>query len=93
MINIKRFILFSFLTVLVFLSACSASTEELASEVQASMEAEFAGEGIEIQSFDLTHRGGNEYRGILKTREPHGEFTYTVEVIYDGRTFSWEVRQ
>ena len=93
MITPNRFLIVFVLSIIVFLSACSASTEELANEVQASMESELAGEGIEIKSFDLTHKGGNEYRGILQTSEPYGDFTYSVEVIYDGRTFSWEILQ
>jgi hypothetical protein len=72
-------------------TACSVSTEDLAAEVQQDMEETLSDQGIKIKSFHLTKRGGNEYKGILETIEPHGEFTYSVEVIYDGKMFSWEV--
>ena len=70
---------------------CSASTEDLAKDVQTSIKEKFKGEGIEIKSFMLTHKGGNEYKGILETKEPGGEFTYSVDVIYDGSAFSWDI--
>ena len=73
------------------LVGCSVSTEDLAAEVQANMAEALAERNIKITSFALTHKGGNEYKGILETREPLGEFTYTVEVIYDGKMFSWEI--
>ena len=75
------------------LAACSVSTEDLAKEVQANMEQKFAGEGIRITSFMLTKKGGNEYAGVLETAEPNGEFTYSVKVIYDGSSFTWEIVQ
>lgn len=87
----KQLFLVSVLSVAAVLAACSPSTEDLAREVQTNMEEKLSGEQIEIIGFMLTHKGGNEYRGILETKEPHGEFTYSVEVIYDGRAFSWEI--
>lgn len=91
MATLKRFLFAPMLVMALFLTACSLSTEDLAEEVQSSIEEQIGGQGIQIKSFMLTHRGGNEYRGILETREPYGEFTYSVEVIYDGKTFSWEI--
>jgi len=82
---------FLFALSLMLLTACSVSTEDLAKDVQASMEEKFKGENITIKSFMLTHKGGNEYKGILETKEPNGEFVYSVEVIYDGKAFSWEI--
>ena len=73
------------------LVGCSLSTDDLAAEVQANMAETLAEENIKITSFNLSHKGGNEYKGILKTREPHGEFVYSVEVIYDGKMFTWEI--
>ncbi len=73
------------------LAACSFSTEDLAEEVKSDMEERFEGERIEIESLILTHKGGNEYKGVLETQEPYGEFTYSVDVIYDGQSFSWEI--
>ncbi len=73
-------------------TGCSLSTEELTKQVRASMEEKFKGSGIQIQSLMLTKKGGNEYSGILETREPNGPFTYRVEVVYDGKTFNWQVK-
>ena len=89
----KRIFVIVSLAALLLVAACGPSTEELASEVQSNIEQHFEGQGIEVKSFELTHRGGNDYHGILETEEPHGEFTYPVDVVYDGNTFSWEIRQ
>lgn len=50
------------------LAACSFSTEDLAEEVKSDMEERFEGERIEIESLILTHKGGNEYKGVLETK-------------------------
>jgi len=82
---------FMALVVAAFAFGCSLSTEDLSSQVQADMEKTLAERDIKIKSFGLTKKGGNEYKGILETIEPFGEFTYTVEVIYDGNMFAWEI--
>ena len=79
------------LVVTAFAFGCSLSTEDLAVQVQADMEKTLSDSGIKVKSFILTKKGGNEYKGILETIEPLGEFTYSVEVIYDGKMFTWEV--
>ena len=81
-------------TILIAIAAasCSLSTEDLATEVQKSMEVKFKPEEINITSFVLTKKGGNEYSGVLDTKEPNGEFTYIVQVIYDGENMTWEVK-
>ncbi|MBK6679177.1 MAG: hypothetical protein IPI12_09510 [Ignavibacteriales bacterium] len=77
----------------VLFTACSLSTEQLAEEVKKDMtnSAEFKERQITVQEFTLVHKAGNEYNGLLKTKEPNGEFTYTVEVVYDGESFTWKV--
>lgn len=85
-------IIFASIILALSLAACSLSTEDLATEVQKSMEEKFKGEGIVIKSLILTKKGGNIYSGILETKEPNGEFTYTVEVIYDGNNMQWEIK-
>jgi hypothetical protein len=47
--------------------------------------------GMKIESFMLTHKGGNEYSGILETIEDGESFKYTVQVIYDGDNMTWEI--
>lgn len=67
------------------------TTGELTEVVKTSIEDEVASYGATVQSLRLTHKSGNIYSGILETNEPNGEFTYTVEVIYDGENFQWEI--
>ena len=74
------------------ISSCSLSTNDLAAEVQKNMAEKFTPQGITIKNFVLTKKGGNVYSGILETKEANGDFTYTVEVIYDGSNMQWEVK-
>lgn len=87
--NIKPFTATLLLTV--FLTACSPSTDELTEQVKHSMEEKFKSSGISIGNLILTKKGGAEYTGILQTKEPNGSFTYNVEVVYDGKSFTWKV--
>ena len=83
-----------FIVVVLFFTSCNLSTSELAEEVKASMEETWDNEGltgIKIESFMLTHKGGNEYSGILNTNEDGEKFTYSVDVIYDGENMQWEI--
>lgn len=79
---------------LFFITSCGLSTNELAEEVKISMTETFKNEGvtgIKIESLILTHKGGNEYTGILETNEEGEKFKYTVQVIYDGENMQWEI--
>ena len=82
--------LFAFL-----ISGCGRlSVDELAIEVKKSInETNLANgnEGIEIKNLVITHKSDNEYKGILTTSEPNGDFIYTLEIIYDGTNMTWEV--
>jgi hypothetical protein len=83
-----------FILMLFFATSCSLSTNELAEEVKISMNETWKNEGvtgIKIESFHLTHKGGNEYTGLLETNEDGGKFKYTVQVIYDGENMQWEI--
>ena len=83
-----------FILMLFFATSCSLSTNELAEEVKISMNETWKNEGatgIKIESFLLTHKGGNEYTGILETNEEGEKFKYTVQVIYDGENMQWEI--
>ena len=49
-----------------------------------------------ISDFLLIHKGGQEYKGLLEGEwvNDYGEFepfSLTVEVIYDGNAFMWEI--
>jgi hypothetical protein len=86
-----------FFTVLIFASiiftSCSLSTNDLAKEVEKNMleSEQFKTNSIKIKSLILTKKSGNEYDGILETLEPNGNYTYSVEVIYDGENFTWKI--
>ena len=77
----------------IIITSCSLSTNDLAKEVEKSMKEseQFKTNSITIQSLILTKKSGNEYNGILETTEPNGEFTYSVEVIYDGNNMTWKI--
>jgi hypothetical protein len=83
---------------LLILTACGdqrMNTDELANEVKKSMasSSEFKGSGISVKSLILTRLDSesNIYKGVLTTAEPNGEFTYTVDVTYDGNNMTWEI--
>ncbi|MBM3453501.1 MAG: hypothetical protein FJX84_10245 [Bacteroidetes bacterium] len=84
---------------LLFATSCSLSTNELSTdelteEVKISMQETWKEEGvsgIKIESFGLTHTGGNEYWGTLETNEEGEKLSYEVNVAYDGESFTWEI--
>ena len=72
------------------------STEQLTKEVQADMLYYFNVEknmNAEIKRFSLIRESSdsNKYQGIMYVKEPRGEITVTVEVIYDGENMMWEI--
>jgi hypothetical protein len=83
----------SMFIVAVLITSCGLSTDELAKEVKKSMieSEQFKNNSIKINSLILTKKSGNEYNGVLETSEPNGNFTYTVEVIYDGNNMTWKI--
>lgn len=90
--NLTR-VLFLVFAATLFTACGKLSTEQLAEEVKKNMieSPEFKEKGITVKEFTLVHKADNEYNGMLRTKEPNGEFDYTVEVIYDGDSFSWKV--
>lgn len=88
----------SFLICLAFCSCNnSVSKDKLASKVRADINTEFSKRATvnnisyTINSFDLIHKGGNEYSGILKTTEDGKEFNYEVNVTVDGDSYLWKI--
>ena len=72
------------------------SAEQLTKEVQADMLYYWNVEkdrNVEIKQFSLIRESSdsNKYQGIMYIKEPRGELTLTVEVIYDGNNIMWEV--
>jgi hypothetical protein len=83
----------SIILVSIFFVSCGLSTDDLAKEVEKSMKEteQFKSGSIKIKNLILTKKSGNEYNGVLDTSEPNGEFTYNVEVIYDGENMTWKI--
>jgi hypothetical protein len=48
---------------------------------------------MEISSFDLIHKDGKEYSGILKTLEDGIGYTYQVDVTVDGDNYLWYIKE
>lgn len=86
-------ILGALIITLTVVTSCSMSTEELSNQVITSMKdnEQFKSNSIKIKSLILTKKAGNEYSGVLETKEPNGDFNYTVEVIYDGENMTWKI--
>lgn len=83
-------LLYSLLISIILLSCNNdISKSELTSKVRDDINVELqkrassAGISLSINSFDLLHKGGKEYSGILKTSEDGEEFTYQVDVTVD----------
>jgi len=73
--------------------SCSMGVNQLTNEVEEDIQQTYNQEnlGIIVNSLILTHEEGNYYIGILETSEPDGNFSYNVDVVYDGNSFVWEV--
>ncbi len=73
------------------------SKEKLVEKVKSDINSEFSkrasahGINYTIKSFDLIHKGGKEYSGILKTSEDGEEYTYEVSVTTDGDSYMWKI--
>ena len=72
------------------------STQELAETIEKDL-IEVLGADVEFVEFNLIHKGGNEYLGMLEVLEPNAvtgekdEVKFDVEVLYDGETYRWEI--
>ena len=118
-IQLKKIIFLFLFNIILF--GCSMSTEELEQEISRSISEQIAENSsvnsvfdefignIEFVDFQLIHKGGNEYVGVLEVLEPNllGNVfdvltendvfedkiknTYDVEVIYDGKTYSYKI--
>lgn len=72
------------------------STQELAETIEKDL-IEVLGADVEFVEFNLLHKGGNEYLGMLELLEPNSrtgekdEVKLDVEVLYDGEMYRWEI--
>ena len=77
------------------------STQELAETIEKDLIERLANDpdtaDVEFVEFNLLHKGGNEYLGMLEVLEPNAvtgekdEVKFDVEVLYDGETYRWEI--
>ena len=104
----KKLILLLLFIPLFFSCEQQMSTEELEKEVKQNMIETFkeptsAGTKISVQKLHLVHKGDNLYKGwadVIIENQPLEiirvdkiiEYRYSVEVIYDGESFTWELR-
>lgn len=76
-------------------SACSMSTDQLATEVQQNIKESWEEANIfdefKIKDLLLANKSGNEYSGILEFDAEGESFKVDIEVIYDGDTFKWNI--
>ncbi len=87
------------LIISIYLIGCNGgvSKGQLASKVRSDINVELQkrassmGISLSISSFDLIHKGGKEYSGILKTTEEGEEHTYQVDVTVDGDSYMWKI--
>ncbi len=90
----KKLILLLFIP-LVF-GCDTISTEELAEEVKASISETFKEtsglEDAEIIEFGLVHKGGNEYQGLLKVKEPN-LFGELIDAFTDNDSFGDRIEE
>jgi hypothetical protein len=90
------FILF----IALLISACNNGnniellTSEIRSEIDAQLQdrATEAGITLPVNSFILTHESGNDYIGVLETTEGGVDVQYIVDVVYDGNSYIWQIR-
>ena len=91
--------LITILCLCLFCFSCDSS-EDLSAWVKQDIIETWNSQGVggeyKISDFLLVHKSGQEYKGLLEGEwtNDYGEFepfSLTVEVIYDGNAFMWEI--
>jgi hypothetical protein len=75
------------LILIILIYSCNQSTEELSKKVKKDIYLEFSkfdGGHFKIQSFNLVHLEGNNYKGVLKCYIWNLNASYDVDVTTDG---------
>lgn len=69
--------------------------DELRTEVQANIAQTFAKDpqysNVRVEDFQLVHKSGNQYEGLLKVSQSGESAELAVNVTYDGERFMWQV--
>lgn len=83
--------------VLTFTGDIKISTSDLQVDVAQSIRETWAKEpslaNARIDSFNLVHKSGNQYEGLLDVTLDGEREKLVVDVTYDGKQFMWQVRQ
>lgn len=83
--------------VLTFTGDIKVSTQELQVEVEQSIRDTWANEpslaNAKISSFNLIHKTGNQYEGLLDVTLNEEREKLVIDVTYDGKQFMWNARQ
>ncbi len=93
----NKYIHIILMSILLFSCNSGVSKDKLASKVRSDINKELqkrassTGISLTINSFDLLHKGGKEYSGILKTTEGGQEYSYQVDVTVDGDSYLWKI--
>jgi hypothetical protein len=82
--------------VLTFTCDIKVSTSVLQDEVAQSIRETWAKEpilaNVKIDSFNLVHKSGNQYEGLLDATLSGERKKLVIDVTYDGKQFMWRVR-
>jgi hypothetical protein len=94
--RIYLFLVGLFIAVALSLASCDLrmSADELATEVQQSMVETWKEQGFTpkvTKGLRLTHKGGNEYVGLITLSVDGESEQFSVNVTYDGNNVQWEV--
>lgn len=83
--------------VLTFTGDIKVGTQDLQAEVLQSIRETWAKEpslaNAQISSFNLVHKSGNQYEGLLDASLDGEREKLVIDVTYDGKQFMWQVRQ
>ena len=84
------------IAILAFSGDTKTSTSHLSTQVEQSIRDSFSKNplyhDVGIQSFQLIHKSGNEYEGRLYVCIGGVIGTEPVEVLYDGKRFTWRLK-
>ena len=76
------------------LVSCKVSTSELAKQVQEHMVETFAENGTTVRvtkDLQLVKKSNNEYSGLMTISAGGQTQQVSVDVVYDGKSFSWVI--